>query len=142
MLLHELAAAFAPWGAATGITFVRGGAAAVADLTIRWDERVKTNDFLFDGPGGALAVATASTITFDAAERWELRSAPHPHRGVLDWDEMYFQLLPVAMHEIGHVLGLGHSDMPEDVMSPYYGKTRTVLSQNDIARAQSIVGYV
>ena len=95
LLQHELTAAFAPWGAASGITFVRGGAAADANLTLRWGERAQANEFLFDGPGGALAVATASTITFDAAERWELRGAPHPHRGVFDWDEMYFQLLPV-----------------------------------------------
>ena len=46
------------------------------------------------------------------------------------------------MHEIGHVLGLGHSERPDDIMSPYYSKSRTTLSPNDIACVQSAVGYV
>ena len=41
-------------------------------------------------------------IAFDEAERWELADLPHPQRadGTLD-DEFFFQLLPVAIREIG-----------------------------------------
>ena len=41
-------------------------------------------------------------IAFDEAERWELADLPHPQRadGTLD-DDFFFQLLPVAIREIG-----------------------------------------
>jgi len=45
----------------------------------------------------------------------------------------------VALHEIGHALGLGHSDKPGDVMYPYYRRGAN-LSANDIGAAMSLYG--
>ena len=36
-----------------------------ADFTIRFTDQSRTNDFLFDGPGGVLAKATAKSLEFD-----------------------------------------------------------------------------
>mmetsp|Transcript_26713 Transcript_26713/g.61493 ORF Transcript_26713/g.61493 Transcript_26713/m.61493 type:complete len:761 (+) Transcript_26713:81-2363(+) len=137
----ELEKAFSQWGEALGITFTKLDATSseAAVVTVSFSS-LGADDAVFDGPGGSLANATASAVTFDADERWELDIGRHPHRTFMDWDEQYFALLPVALHEIGHVLGLAHSADPMDVMSPFYLRDRTRLSSNDIALAKALHG--
>merc|ERR1712098_250706 len=86
--------------------------------------------------GGALAFARPDSITFDASEKWEISGRQHHLRAIFDWDEQYFAFLPVALHEIGHCLGLGHSNNAEDVMSPFYAEARNDLSENDVSRVK------
>jgi hypothetical protein len=133
----ELQAAFDQWGEAIGAKFAPAADGTVADVAISWAR--KDCDGSFDGPGGCLASATSSAVVFDMGERWELQDVKHPHRAFMDWDEQYFKLLPVALHEIGHVLGLSHSSDPFDVMSPYYLHDRIKLSMKDIERVRAIV---
>jgi predicted Zn-dependent protease len=45
----------------------------------------------------------------------------------------------VLLHEVGHVIGLTHSQEPLDVMSPYYVSDRVELSGNDIKRVQQLL---
>lgn len=47
------------------------------------------------------------------------------------------QLYAVMLHEMGHVLGLGHSDDPSDVMYPYYQGTQH-LAAGDIQALRTL----
>jgi len=95
------------------------------------------DSYAFDGPGGSLA------HTF-----YPNPPNPEPIAGDLhlDWSEPWrtganVDLFSVVLHEIGHALGLGHSDRPGAVMYPYYRLTAG-LSNDDIAGIQALYGAV
>jgi len=85
--------------------------------------------FPFDGPGGVLAHTfypsppnpepIAGDMHFDDAESW--------HAGA------NMDVFSVALHELGHALGLGHSDNPADVMYPYYKMVSTLAAGDKAA---------
>jgi hypothetical protein len=82
--------------------------------------------YAFDGPGGVLA------HTFYPAP-----PNPEPIAGDmhLDEDEAWkvganVDLFSVALHELGHALGLAHSDDPNAVMYPYYRMAATLQSDD------------
>ena len=51
-----------------------------------------------------------------------------------------FDFFPNALHEIGHILGLEHSDDENSVMWPYFNKNHTSLQEDDIKGIQALYG--
>ncbi|WP_261556777.1 matrilysin family metalloendoprotease [Frankia tisae] len=131
-------AAFQRWSAVVPLTFqevTTGG-----DILIGWFSGEhgdgKTN--AFDGPSGVLAHcfspppgggSFAGDLHFDEAETW---TTDTPASGT--------DLLTVALHEIGHGIGLDHSADPAAVMYAYYGGIRRELTVDDIAGIRQIYG--
>jgi hypothetical protein len=59
-----------------------------------------------------------------------------------NWDNGYYDIGRVLLHEIGHAIGLGHSEFGDAIMGPYIypGDTRSELTADDIAGATFLYG--
>jgi len=128
--------AFATWAAQSPLTFTETNDRASADIEISWETGNHGDGDPFDGPGRVLAHATFPNpfanrqviLHFDEDERW------------VNSNSQNVDLLTVAIHEIGHTLGLGHSDDPNAIMfASYSGPSRT-LGTDDIAGIQALYG--
>jgi len=134
------ARAFARWSAATTLNFTETASAEDADITIGFYAGDHGDGEAFDGPLGTLAHAFSPTdgrFHLDAAESWVATGDVSRASSAVAVD-----LESVAVHEIGHLLGLGHSSEPGAIMFPTItSRTRKVdLASDDVVGIQSLYG--
>jgi len=128
--------AFDLWEQDTPLTFTEVFSRTEADILIGWGTGEHGDGDPFDGPGDALAHASFPNpfddrqvfLHFDDDERW------------VNSDSQNVDLLTVAAHEIGHTLGLAHSNDSNALMFPRYNGPHRFLDADDIAGAQSLYG--
>ncbi|XP_047309345.1 metalloendoproteinase 5-MMP-like [Impatiens glandulifera] len=123
------------WALVTKFNFTNINDFTQSDLKIAFYKRSHGDSGPFDGRGGILAHAGMPPdggIHFDADEKWVIGAHP---TGV--------DIESVAVHELGHSLGLGHSTVKEAVMWPYlgYGEVKHNLNVDDIAGIKALYHF-
>jgi hypothetical protein len=112
-----------------------------ADIVILWATGNHGDGFPFDGQNGVLAHAffpppnggaIAGDVHFDDDEIWSMNMQAIGAQPI--------DLVTVAAHEIGHALGLGHSNVFCALMNPFYTGSHRYLSQDDVDGIQTIYG--
>ena len=132
--------AFQTWAnALCGMSFVEV-ASGPTDFSSGWFSGDHGDGFPFDGVGNVLAHAFfpppcggsfAGQQHFDEAESWSVTGSGGT-----------FDLETVALHEIGHLLGLGHSADPNSIMYPTYSGVRRSLGQDDLDGIRRLYPYL
>ena len=131
-------AGFRTWARVSPFTFERriGPAPGAIDIWIGGGVALRYD---FDGPGNVLAWADMPygkfdvlETRFDARERW----THDPNAG-----STWVYALSVWLHELGHLLGLGHSRNADDIMAAYYNPDVRELQSGDIQRIQRLYGH-
>ncbi len=128
------------WSDVADLTFEEVPRSHEADIRVRFTEGVHGDGYPFDGPGRVLAHAffpqggregLPGDIHFDVSEAWTVGSM-----------DPIVDLIHIAIHELGHALGLGHSDKGGAIMYPIYvaGRTFTRLHDDDDEGITSLYG--
>ncbi|KAI4356888.1 hypothetical protein L6164_000870 [Bauhinia variegata] len=126
--------AFGKWSQVSRFTFEEAPAGAKADLVLGFYRGDHSDGYPFDGLGNTLAHAFApmdGRLHFDADEQWSTDVPPKA---------MESDLISVAIHEVGHLLGLGHSRDQNAVMyaSLPNGVNKRTLGSDDIAGIKAL----
>ncbi|KAK1381414.1 metalloendoproteinase 2-MMP [Heracleum sosnowskyi] len=130
--------AFDRWSAVTTLTFLQTDSYRSADIKIGFYSGDHGDGEPFDGVLGTLAHAfspPSGRLHLDGSENWVINGDDLKSVSAVDLES-------VVVHEIGHLLGLGHSSVEEAVMYPSIpsGARKVQLAGDDVDGIQSLYG--
>ncbi|KAE8697518.1 putative Squamosa promoter-binding-like protein 10 [Hibiscus syriacus] len=130
--------AFSRWASVIPVSFVEADDYGSADIKIGFYVGDHGDGEPFDGVLGILAHSfspESGKLHLDAAETWAVDFG-------VEQSDVAVDLESVALHEIGHLLGLAHSPVKSAVMYPSLKprEKKVDLSMDDIQGVQSLYG--
>ena len=134
-----IASAFSDWTSHANIQFQQVAASASPTITFKLASIDGLNNTL--GYGGSsyylgssgLNQAVSGSVTFDSGENWHVSGDKVVSDGNVN-------LFTVALHEIGHVLGLDHYNTASAIMNATSNGSVTDLTTSDIDGIQYLYG--
>ena len=136
IIIANMRRAFQSWSAVCALTFTE--VSGIGDIDIAFRNGNHGDGSSFDGAGNVLAHgfypppnggAIAGDLHFDDAETWTTNNPP---TGT--------DFLSVAIHEVGHTLGLDHSADANAIMFAFYSGIKQNLATDDINGIRFIYG--
>jgi Matrixin/PEP-CTERM motif len=136
--MSEITAALNAWSSVANLTFtmvIDDGAAVNAATT---SGQLRFGGHAFGGAGGTLAhgfyppingSSIAGDMHFDTADTWKT-----------SFGGSGFSLFQVTAHELGHALGLYHTEVANSLMNEYYTEAFSGPQADDIAGMQYLYG--
>ncbi|KAK6164106.1 hypothetical protein DH2020_000970 [Rehmannia glutinosa] len=119
------------WGNVSPFKFTYIDNFDLSEVKISFERRDHGDGYPFDGPYGILAHSffpSDGRLHFDGDENW----TTYDEKG-------NFDLQTVALHELGHILGLAHSQDPKALMFAYIGRGETKdITPDDIQGIKSL----
>ncbi|GLJ34193.1 hypothetical protein SUGI_0687300 [Cryptomeria japonica] len=135
---NTLASAFDSWAAVVPLNFSETNQFEKANIKIEFVARDHGDGAPFEGPSVTVAHAFPpedGRFHFNVDKLWTTSCHLTHHPSAFD-------IQSTAVHDIGHVIGLGHSKVQNSVMYPFLppGHIRHSLTADDIRGARALYG--